>query len=89
MAVAEDATIDDQRLDLYSLEVEHWWQMLLVLPTMRRGTQHKSKWVQTWQGKEFFVYTRNPRAINTDGEITTYTPAHFRLIPKALTVFVP
>lgn len=89
MAVAEDATIDDERLDLYSLEIEHWWQMLLVLPTMRRGTQHKSNWVQTWQGKEFFVYTRKPRAINTDGEITTYTPAHFRLIPKALTVFVP
>ncbi|NDJ16363.1 lipid kinase [Myxacorys almedinensis] len=89
MAVAEDAAIDDQRLDLYSLEIEHWWQMLLLLPAMRQGSQHQSRWVQTWQGEDFFVYTRKPRAINTDGEITTYTPAHFRLIPQALTVFVP
>lgn len=89
MAVAEDAAIDDNRLDLYSLEVEHWWQMLAVLPAMRRGSQGAMPWVQTWQGKEFHVHTRRPRAINTDGEITTYTPAHFRVVPKALSVLVP
>lgn len=89
MAVAEDATIDDERLDLYSLEVDHWWQMLLVLPAMRRGSHANSRWVQTWQGKEFFVYLKKPRAINTDGEITTATPAHFRVVPKALPVLVP
>lgn len=89
MAVAEDAAIDDNRLDLYSLEIEHWWQMVLVLPAMRRGSHRESRWVQAWEGKEFFVYTRKPLAINTDGEITTYTPAHFRVIPKAVSVLVP
>ncbi len=89
MAVAEDAAIDDQRLDLYSLEIEHWWQMLAVLPAMRRGSHGVSPWVQTWQGKEFHVYTRRPRSINTDGEITTSTPAHFRVVPNALSVIVP
>jgi diacylglycerol kinase (ATP) len=89
MAVAEDAAIDDDRLDLYSLEIEHWWQMVLVLPAMRRGSHRESRWVQAWEGKEFFVYTRKPLAINTDGEITTYTPAHFRVIPKAVSVLVP
>ena len=89
MTVAEDAAIDDQRLDLYSLEVKHWWQMLALLPAMRRGSQGMSPWVQTWQGKEFHVHTRRPRSINTDGEITTSTPAHFRVIPKAISVFVP
>ncbi|PSB20294.1 lipid kinase [Phormidesmis priestleyi ULC007] len=89
MAVAEDAAIDDQRLDLYSLEIEHWWQMLAVLPAMRRGSHGVSPWVQTWQGKEFHVHTRRPRSINTDGEITTSTPAHFRVMPNALSVIVP
>ncbi len=89
MAVAEDAAIDDQRLDLYSLEIQHWWQMLAVLPAMRRGSHGVTPWVQTWQGKEFHVYTRRPRAINTDGDITTSTPAHFRVVPKALSVLVP
>src|SRR5439155_8866597 len=27
MSVAADAAIDDQRLDLYSLEVQRWWQV--------------------------------------------------------------
>jgi YegS/Rv2252/BmrU family lipid kinase len=89
MAVAADAAIDDQRLDLYSLEIDHWWRMLFVLPAMRRGDYSNSRWVKTWQGHEFFVYARKPRAINTDGEITTATPAHFRVVPKVLAVLVP
>lgn len=89
MAVAEDAAINDGRLDLYSLEIDHWWQMLAVLPALRRGTQTRSPWVQTWEGEEFFVYCSTPKSINTDGEITTSTPAHFKVIPKALPVLVP
>lgn len=89
MAVAADAAIDDQRLDLYSLEIDHWWQMLVVLPAMRQGNHGNLPWVRSWQGKEFQVYARKPRAINTDGEITTATPAHFRVVPKALRVLVP
>lgn len=89
MTVAEDAAIDDQRLDLYSLEIKHWWQMLALLPAMRRGNQGISPWVQTWQGQEFHVHTLRPRSINTDGEITTSTPAHFRVVPKAISVIVP
>jgi YegS/Rv2252/BmrU family lipid kinase len=89
MAVAADAAIDDQRLDLYSLEIDHWWQMLVVLPAMRRGSHGNLPWVRSWAGKEFYIYARHPRAINTDGEITTATPAHFRVVPKALRVLVP
>ncbi|MBN3889631.1 MAG: lipid kinase [Nostoc sp. JL31] len=89
MAVADDATIDDQRLDLYSLEIEHWWQVILLLPAMRRGRHIHWQSVRSLQGQEIEVHTRKPRPINTDGEITTYTPAHFRVIPKAIAVFVP
>ncbi|MDZ7962667.1 MAG: lipid kinase [Aulosira sp. DedQUE10] len=89
MAVAHDATIDDQRLDLYSLEIKHWWQIILLLPAMRQGRHIKWREVRAYQGQEMEVHTRKPRPINTDGEITAYTPAHFRVIPKALTVFVP
>ncbi|MCU0552459.1 MAG: lipid kinase [Leptolyngbya sp. Prado105] len=89
MTVAEDAAINDGRLDLYSLEIDHWWQMLAVLPALRRGTQTRSSWVQTWEGQEFYVYCPKAKSINTDGEITTSTPAHFKVIPKALPVLVP
>ncbi len=89
MAVADDAAIDDQRLDLYSLEYKHWWQIVLLLPAMWRGKQANWPGVRTLQGKEFEVHTRRPQPINADGEIVTYTPAKFRLLPKAVTVFVP
>lgn len=89
MAVAPDATIDDQRLDLYSLEIEHWWQILPLLPAMRQGQHIHWRSVRALQGQEIEIYTRKPRPINTDGEITTYTPARFRVIPKAVTVVVP
>lgn len=89
MAVADDAAINDQRLDLYSLEYQHWWQILLLVPAMWRGTHANWSGVRSLQGKEFDIYTRKAHPINADGEIVTYTPAKFRLIPKAVAVFVP
>ncbi len=88
MVIAEDAVIDDQRLDLYSLETKQWWQILALLPTMRKGNHAKLPGVRVLQGQEFEIRTSRPRAINTDGEITTHTPAKFSVIAKALTVFV-
>jgi len=89
MAVAPDAMIDDQRLDLYSLEIRHWWEIIPLLPRMRQGRHINARNVRALQAQEIEIYTRKPRPINTDGEITTYTPAYFRVIPKAVTVFVP
>ena len=89
MAIADDAAINDQRLDLYSLEYDHWWQIILLLPAMWRGTHANWPSVRTLEGKEFEIYTRKPHPINADGEIVTHTPAKFCLIPKAVTVFVP
>lgn len=89
LTVAADAAIDDQRLDLYSLEVRHWWQMLALLPAMRSGTHASWSFVRGLHGQEIEVWTPRPHAINTDGEITTTTPARFRVIPQALSVLVP
>lgn len=89
MTVVHDATIDDQRLDLYSLELQHWWQFIALLPAMRRGRHAALRGVRTLCGQEIKVYTKKPRSINTDGEITTHTPAEFRVIPQALAVLVP
>ncbi|MDB9510002.1 lipid kinase [Kamptonema animale CS-326] len=89
MTVAEDATIDDQRLDLYSLETKHWWQIVALLPAMRQGNHASWPGVRALHGQEIEVRTSKSRRINTDGEITTHTPAIFRVIPKALAVFAP
>lgn len=89
MAVAPDAMIDDQRLDLYSLEIRHWWEIIPLLPRMRQGRHINARHVRALQAQEIKIYTRKPHPINTDGEITTYTPAYLRVIPKAVAVFVP
>lgn len=89
MAVAPDAMIDDQRLDLYSLEIRHWWEIIPLLPRMRQGRHINARHVRALQAQEIKIYTRKPHPINTDGEITTHTPAYFRVIPKAVAVFVP
>ncbi|MEH2277129.1 MAG: lipid kinase [Nostoc sp.] len=89
MAVAHDATIDDQRLDLYSLELKHWLHIIPIFPAMREGRHIHWQSVRSLQGEEIEVHTHKPRPINTDGEITTYTPAHFRVIPKVIAVLVP
>ena len=35
------------------------------------------------------VRTSRKRPVNTDGELTTHTPAHFRIREKAIHVFAP
>ena len=89
MTVEETATAEDGKLDLYSLEVDHWWRLLALLPSLRNGTQGRWDDVRAFQTTEVTIRTRRPRAVNTDGELSTYTPAHFRIMPKAIRVFAP
>ncbi|BAU62725.1 diacylglycerol kinase catalytic region [Stanieria sp. NIES-3757] len=89
MAIAEDAEIDDQVLNLYSLEIKHWWQILPLIWGFAGGKHKYLSGVRTLKARQIEVNTRKPYKINTDGELTTSTPASFHLIPKAISVFVP
>jgi diacylglycerol kinase (ATP) len=89
MAIAKDAAIDDQRLDLYSIELKHWWQVFPLIWHLPKGHHHQLDWVRSIEGKEIEIYTHKSYNINTDGEITTISPAKFKVIPHALNVFVP
>jgi YegS/Rv2252/BmrU family lipid kinase len=91
MTVDETATIDDGLLHLVSLEVEHWWQMLPLVPALRRGTLRGTPHVRTLRGREFELRPVKKRRMNitADGEISGRTPARFRVIPQALSVFAP
>lgn len=89
MAVEEGATIDDEHLDLYSLEVKRVWKLLLMAKHFREGRHGLWEEVRATKGRSFEIRTRRPRPINTDGELVTFTPARFSVLPKAVTVFVP
>lgn len=89
MTVEKNATADDGWLDLYSLEIDHWWRLLRLLPALRAGTQGEWDDVRTFKTTEVTIRTSRPRPVNTDGELSTWTPAHFRIRPKAVKVFTP
>lgn len=89
MTVSEDAAVDDGKLDFYSLEVAHWWRLIALLPALRRGTHGQAADVRAFSTTEIRLSTRRPRPVNTDGELTTRTPAHFKVIPRAVRIFAP
>jgi YegS/Rv2252/BmrU family lipid kinase len=89
LQVAGDAAIDDHMLDLYSIEVRHWWRLLALGPALKRGTHGKNDAVHTARAREFDIVTAVPCPIDADGELIGETPAHFRIRPDALAVFVP
>ena len=87
--VEETAAIDDGALDLYSLELVNVWKLALMIRTFRSGGHGAWKEVRTAKSEEFRITTRRPRPVNVDGDLVTETPAHFRVHPKAVTVFAP
>ncbi len=90
MSVDQAVKIDDGLLNLYSLEIAKWWQIIPLLPDMWRGTLGDSEKVRLMMGSEFEVRPLDrPHHITTDGEIIGRTPAIFRIVPQALSVFAP
>ncbi len=89
MTVSETAAIDDGRLDIYSLEVSSVWRLLMLLPALRSGRTRDWMEIRTLVGQEIRVTTHRERSVNADGEIITRTPATFRILHDAVSVFVP
>jgi YegS/Rv2252/BmrU family lipid kinase len=89
MTVHEDATASDGLLDFYSLEVDHWWKLLALLPSLRKGTHGEWEDVRAFSTKALTIRTSRPRAVNLDGELKTMTPVTFSIREKAISVFVP
>ncbi|MBE0597766.1 MAG: lipid kinase [Desulfuromonadales bacterium] len=89
MTIAADAAIDDHLLNLYSLEPQSFWRLLALAPWLRRGEYHHRAGVKLMSGQVIEIRTRRPLPIDTDGELTTQTPARFRVRADAVDVFVP
>ncbi len=87
--VEASASIDDGHLDLYSLEMKNVWKLALMLRSFRAGTHGAWSEVRTARCIEFDIETDEEVAVNADGEIVTSTPAHFKVLPKAIAVFAP
>ena len=89
LIVADDAAIDDARLDLYGFDIQHWQQVLRLLPELRWGHHSALPNVLYLAGNRFMIKTNSPCPVDADGEILTTTPATFEVKPKAISVLVP
>lgn len=89
MTIAEDAAIDDQRLDVYCLKPLSFWTLLILFPALRRGRLKDREPIFVTRGREVEVRTSRRLRVNTDGELTTRTPVLFEVAAHALEVFVP
>lgn len=89
MAIADEAAIDDARLHLYSLGPQSLLRYAALLPLLRSGRQSAWPGVITMSGQDIRIETDRPLPVNTDGEITTRTPAEFRVLPEVISVLVP
>jgi diacylglycerol kinase (ATP) len=89
MTIAEQASIDDCRFSLYSIEPLRLWEFLKFAPAFRAGRFDESHPVYVRQGRHIEVHTRKTMAITADGELVGRTPAKFDMVGGAVQVFVP
>jgi YegS/Rv2252/BmrU family lipid kinase len=89
LVVDERAEIDDRLLHLYALRPRPLWRLAARALAFRSGRHDDPGAVEALAGRAFTVVTDRPMRVNTDGEITTRTPARFSVVPAALEVVVP
>ena len=90
MTIAADAAIDDGMLDVVSVAPQGLLELIVNLPAFRWGKHERApRMVRHWRCCEIEIRTVRSMPINTDGEVTTATPATIVVVPKAIQVYVP
>jgi diacylglycerol kinase (ATP) len=89
MAIKDDASLLDENLHCLSTEIKNWWQVLSLAPAFFSGRYKHNHEVSLLQDKSFEIKTRKRYPIDVDGDVKTYTPAIFKILPKALSILVP
>jgi diacylglycerol kinase (ATP) len=89
LTVADDAAIDDGKLDLYVVYPGTFWQLFACLTHLRFGLMKKPSVLDRRAATRVKLTTSRPREVDADGRLATATPAEFTLRHKALKVIVP
>jgi diacylglycerol kinase (ATP) len=82
LTVAEDAAIDDGKLDLYVVYPGTFWQLFACLTHLRFGLMQKPSVLDRHSATRVKLTTARPRDVDADGRLVTETPAEFTLWPR-------
>jgi len=89
LIVDPNASIDDGRLDIISLDPKTMGDVFGSARALFFGRDAKPEAIKRFSVADLEIRTRKPYWIDTDGEILTQTPARFRIHRSALRVLAP
>ena len=84
-----DASLEDGRLDLYSVDVRDWHDVAAIALAIVRRHFPEAHCVTDLRGTRFVVRSHSRHAVFADGEPASFTPAEFTIAPRAVEVYVP
>ena len=83
---APHAQIDDGLLDLVSMGDIGFFEALLNLPRLKRGSHLNHRKAGFYRGRKLVAHSDTPVLVETDGEVVGSLPATFEIVPGALKV---
>jgi diacylglycerol kinase family enzyme len=89
MLALPDADIVDGKLDICVIERVSRLRMFILFPKFMKGRHGELKEVKFYRGCKVSVVSREPIAMNVDGEVSMVTKASFEIIPSGLKLTFP
>jgi diacylglycerol kinase (ATP) len=84
MMLAPHAELDNGLLDVIATNGATRWDVIKELPRIQRGAHLKNPKVTEMRAREVSINSEEPMAIDLDGEMVGFTPAHLRVLPSAI-----
>lgn len=84
MMLAPHAEVDDGLLDVIVTDGATRLDVIRELPRIQRGAHLKNPKVIEMRAREVSIETEEPMAIDLDGEMVGFTPAHLSVLPSAI-----
>ncbi len=89
MTVADDAKIDDGRLDVLVIRHQGYLRLLGNAVRLRTGDMRAADTVHHVRAREVTITTHPGQDVTADGEFLAETPIDCRVLPGSLRVFTP
>ncbi|MEE4305150.1 MAG: lipid kinase [Wenzhouxiangella sp.] len=89
MTIADDAKLDDGRLDVLLVPKQSHWSLLGNALHFKTGLTRAADALTHWRCKELSIETSETMDVTADGEFLTETPLECRVIPSCLSVYAP
>lgn len=89
MTVANDAKLDDNRLDVLLVPRQSHWSLLGNALRFKTGLTQTADTLTHWRCRELSIDTSKTMDVTADGEFLTETPLECRVIPSCLSIYAP